>query len=181
MEALEPVRDDEAWRLAAAYIDAWNKRDRAAWLELIHPELEFHPTALVGTGVVYHGIDGASRYFDELIASDRTEQAEIVGLRRLAPDRFLIELELLIDGRPVAKACFTGHVCEAKFVDTRGYLTEAGMLTAAGLIPEDAPAVPRAHRPALAVGGRSGVAEPHVGKHAVHPAGQPPSPAPGDA
>ena len=77
MDSPQPVRDATAWPLAAAYIEAWNKRDREAWLALLHPDLEFRPTALVGPRIVYHGIDGAARYFDGLIASERAEQAEI--------------------------------------------------------------------------------------------------------
>jgi hypothetical protein len=143
MDSYEPVRDDTAWRLAAAYIDAWNKRDRYAWLELLHPELEFRPTALVGRRIVYHGIDGAARYFDELIASERREQGHIVGLRRISQDRFLIELELLIDGGSVAKACILAQVRDGKFVDTAGYLSDMRSLAFTGRIPEDAPAVPQ--------------------------------------
>ena len=141
MDSPEPVRDDTAWRLAAAYIEAWNKRDRDAWLDLLHPELEFHPSALVETGIVYHGIGGASRYLDELIASERPEQAKIVGLRRISPDRFLIELELLIDGRSASTACVLAQVRDGRFVYTAGYLSDAATLTFIGVIPEDAPAV----------------------------------------
>ena len=143
MASSEPLSDDTAWQLAAAYIDAWNKRDRDAWLELLHPDLEFHPTALVGTRVVYHGIDGASGYFDELIASGRTEQAEIVALHRVAADRILIELDLQIDGRSVAKACFLAQLRDGRFVETRGYLSDAKILASAALIPADTTVIPR--------------------------------------
>ena len=60
----ESVSDTEAMQIATAYIDAWNKRDRDAWLDLHHPDLELRPTALVGTGVVYRGIDGAAQVKD---------------------------------------------------------------------------------------------------------------------
>lgn len=143
MDAPEAVNDDTAWRLAAAYIDAWNKRDRDAWLNLLHPEIEFHPTALVGTRIVFHGIDGTARYFDELLASGRGEQVEIVGLRRLAQDRFLIELELLIDGGSVEEARVISQVRDGKFVATAGYLSDMRTLASAGLVPEDAPVVPQ--------------------------------------
>jgi hypothetical protein len=136
------VDDDTAWRLATAYIDAWNRRDRDAWLELLHVELEFRPTALVGRRVVYRGIDGAARYFDQLIASGRREQAEIVGLRRLAQDRFLIELELLVDGGSVEAACIISQVRDGRFIDTAGYLSDARTLALAGVIPRDAEVVP---------------------------------------
>jgi hypothetical protein len=143
MDSLQPVRDEVAWRLAAAYIDAWNKRDRDAWLDLLHPDLVFRPTALVGTGIVYHGIDGAARYFNELIAGERPERAQIFGLRRLTADRFVIELELLIDDGSVAKACVISQVRDDKFVDTAGYLSDARSLASAGHMPEDAPAIPQ--------------------------------------
>lgn len=135
MDSPEPVNDDTLWRLAAAYISAWNRRDRDAWLDLLHPELEFRPTALVGTRIVYHGVDGGGRYFDELIASKRAEQAEIAGLRRLAPDRFLLELELELDGRSIADACVISQVRDGKFVDTAGYLSDARSLAVAGTSP----------------------------------------------
>ena len=146
MESPEPVRADTAWRLAVAYIDAWNRRDRKAWLDLLHPELEFRPTALVGARIVYHGLDGAARYFDELIASERAERARIAGLRQIAHDRFLIELELLLGGEPVAEACVIAQVRAGKFVDTAGYLSDVRSLAASGRIPEDAPAIPRPAR-----------------------------------
>ena len=137
MNPPELVSDKTAWRLALAYIDAWNKRDRDAWLDLLHPELEFRPTALVGKGIVYRGIDGAARYFDELIASGRSDQAEIASLRRLAPDRFLIELQMPIGGGSVASACIIAQVRGEKFVDTTGYLDDARTLASTGLIPDE--------------------------------------------
>lgn len=137
MDSRETVNDDTAWRLAAA----WNRRDSDAWLDLLHPELEFRPTALASTRIVYHGIDDAARYFDQLIASERSEQAQIVGLRRLAPARFVIELELLIDGASVAEACVIFQVRDGRFVDTAGYLSDVRTLASAGLAPEDAPVV----------------------------------------
>jgi hypothetical protein len=143
MDSPELVTDEAAWRLATAYIDAWNRRDREAWLELLHEELEFHPTALVATGVVYRGIDGAAEYFDDLVAGNRAERAEVVGLRRIAPTRFLIELELWIEERHLADAQVIAEVLEGKFVDTRGYLSEVRTLASTGLIPEEAPAISR--------------------------------------
>jgi SnoaL-like domain len=143
MDSPKPVRDETAWRLSAAYIEAWNKRDRDAWLDLFHPELEFHPTALVGTDVVYRGIDGAARYLDGLIAGGRAERAEIAGLRRLAADRFLIELELNIDGKPVMTACVLAQLRDGKFVYTAGYLSDVPTLASIGVIPKDAPAIPQ--------------------------------------
>ena len=139
--SLETVEEDTAWRLAIAYIDEWNARDRQAWLELLHPDLEFRPTALVGTGVVYRGLEGASSYFDELIASGRAEVAEISGLRRIAPDRFLIELDLLVEGTSVADAAIITQVREGKFAYTAGYLSDAERLVSTGLIPEDSPSL----------------------------------------
>lgn len=141
MDSPQPVTDATAWSLAAAYIEAWNERDREAWLDVLHPELEFHPSALVDTGVVYHGVDGVADYFDDLIASERPERANIAGLRRISPDRFLIELDLLIDGKPVSAACVLFQVRDGKFVYTAGYLSDAATLTFIGVIPEDSPAV----------------------------------------
>jgi hypothetical protein len=143
MDSPEPISDETVWRLAAAYIDAWNRRDLDAWLDLLHPELEFRPTALVRARIVYHGKDGAARYFDELIASKRAEQAEIAGLRRLAPDRFLIELELQIGGRSIADACVISQVRDGKLVYTAGYLSDAPSLVMAGYIPGEALVIAR--------------------------------------
>ena len=141
MDSSQPVTDATAWSLAAAYIEAWNARDREAWLDVLHPELEFHPSALVDTGIVYHGVDGAADYFDELITSGRPEQAKIARLRRISPDRFLIELDLLIDGKSVSAACVVFQVRDGRFAYTAGYLSDAATLTFIGVIPEDAPAV----------------------------------------
>ena len=141
MDSPQPVTDAAAWTLAVAYIEAWNERDRDAWLNVLHPELEFHPSALVDTGVVFQGISGAAQYLDELIASERPEQGKIVGLRRISPDRFLIELKLLIDDKSVSAACVLAQIREETFVFTAGYLSDAETLTFIGVIPEDAPAV----------------------------------------
>ena len=141
MDSPQPVTDDTASRLAAAYIEAWNERDRDAWLDVLHPELEFHPSALVDTGIVFHGIDGAAHYLDELIASERPERARIVGLRRISPDRFLMELDLLIDGKSVSAACVLFQVRDGKLAYTAGYLSDTATLTFIGVIPENSPAV----------------------------------------
>lgn len=140
----EQTTDASGWRLTAAYFEAWNKRDRALWLDQIHPDLELHPTALVGaTHGVFHGIEGAGRYFDELIASGRTEQAEIVGLRRLGRDRFLIELELQFEGGSMASACSISQLRDSKFVYSSGYFSDAKMLASVGLVPVHAPPIAR--------------------------------------
>ena len=140
MDSPRWVSDDAIQFLAAAYIDAWNGRDRDAWLALLHPELEFSPTAMVDTRV-YHGIDGAAGYFATLVSSDRPERARIVGLRRLDPDRFLIELELVIDESPVANACVIARIAEGTFIETRGYLSDLPTLASIGAISEQAPVI----------------------------------------
>jgi ketosteroid isomerase-like protein len=74
-------------------IDAWNRRDLAAWLDGVHPDAEWHPSAALVEGGAYHGHAGFERFwtdigtaFDELVTSYeevRDLGHSILGLGRL--------------------------------------------------------------------------------------------------
>jgi hypothetical protein len=51
------------------FVEAFNHRDVDALLGLVSPDLEFHPTSLVGEAQVYRGHDGLRHWTEELHAS----------------------------------------------------------------------------------------------------------------
>jgi len=87
-----------AEELGRRFIEGFNRRDADALVALVHPELEFLPTVLVGQRAVYHGHDGLRRWVADLVASDAAHKVRVREVRELGPDRFVVLTEVLIGG-----------------------------------------------------------------------------------
>ena len=67
-EILRPV-SQENFESFHRGMDAWNRGDLEAWLEWLHPEVEWHPSAALVEGGAYHGREGSRRFWDDIVGA----------------------------------------------------------------------------------------------------------------
>ena len=79
--------------------EAWSNRDIDVIVSLVHPESEARPIlgANIGAGV-YHGVDGARQWFDDLHQEWETFESRVTGIEE-AGDRTLCTLHVRARGR----------------------------------------------------------------------------------
>jgi ketosteroid isomerase-like protein len=124
-----------AEELGRRFIDAFNRRDADALVALVHPELEFVPTLLVGQRAVYHGHDGLRRWVGDLIASGAAHEVRVRDVRRLAPDRFVVLTEVMIGGDAVAPSAMVARTRDGLIVHVKAYLSDEQTLIRVGVLP----------------------------------------------
>ncbi|HKH13842.1 MAG TPA: nuclear transport factor 2 family protein [Solirubrobacterales bacterium] len=126
--------------VALAGMEAWSRRDLRAMLELLDPEVEWHPAfqkLLGGEAVTYHGHDGVRelmRDTDEIASAVDPVMSEVydLGDRVAAVGRLAIrgrESGIEIDSPVGVVADFR----EGKLLCIRTYLGHTEALEAAGL------------------------------------------------
>lgn len=121
--------------LAHRFIDAFNRRDSDALVALCHPQLEFLPTILVGQRAVYHGHDGLRRWVEDLRASRAAHEVRVRKVRTLAPDRFAVLTEVLIDGELLSPSAMIAKLEDGLIVNAKAYLSDESTLIRVGVLP----------------------------------------------
>jgi hypothetical protein len=122
------------------FIEAFNHRDVEALLRLVSPDLEFHPTSLVGEARVYRGHDGLRHWAEELHASQLKHQVRLREVRVLDEHRFLALAEVLLDGELVSPSATVARLDEgARIAEVHAYLSDEEMLIKIGVVPERNP------------------------------------------
>jgi ketosteroid isomerase-like protein len=121
-------------QIAREFVEAFNRRDTDGLLALVHPEIEFRPTMLVGSERVYRGHDGFRSWAEDLAAAEATHQVRVRDIRVLEDRRFLVLSEVLLDGEVVAPSAMVAKLEEGKIVEAHAYLSDEAMLTELGLL-----------------------------------------------
>jgi hypothetical protein len=122
--------------IARRFVDAFNRRDADGMVALAHPEIEFHPTSLVGTGQRYDGHEGLRRWVAELSASGMQHQVRVREVRPL-DDGFALLSEVLLDGAHVSPSAMVARLNqEHVIIEARAFLSDAELLEHIGLMPE---------------------------------------------
>jgi hypothetical protein len=122
--------------VAQRVIDAFNRRDVEAIVALCAPDVEFHPTQLVGFKQVYHGHDGLRRWMRDLAANGAGHQ---VAIREVREHRqgFVVLTEVLLGGeRIMSSAMLATTDADGLVTDARAYLSDEEMLNSLGHIPD---------------------------------------------
>jgi SnoaL-like protein len=127
--------------LAVAFAEAFNDRDADALVALAHPRIVVRPTALVGHRGTYHGHAGLRRWVAELDAAGVDFQVRIRKIRPLRPSGFLVISKLRVGDELITDTAMIASVHQGRIIEAHGYLSDEGMLTHLGLIP-DAPRLP---------------------------------------
>lgn len=121
--------------LARRFIDGFNRRDADALVTLSHPRIEFLPTILVGQRAVYHGHDGLRRWIGDLHTSGAAHEVRVRKVRVLAPDRFAVLTEVLIDGELLSPSAMIAKLEEGLIVHAKAYLSDEVTLIRVGVLP----------------------------------------------
>jgi CheY-like chemotaxis protein len=132
-----PVADRVIEGIAHRLVDAYNRRDRAAWVGIFHPDMEFQPTMLIGARAVYRGHNGAKRYLDELRKRGVQQQARIRELRRIGPTEFALLTDILLGSEIVSPGAVTIRLQDDKIIEARAYLSDPDILASLDVIPHE--------------------------------------------
>lgn len=134
---VESSRQEMMEALGREFVDAFNRRDADALVTLVSPDLEFHPTALVGEAEVYRGHDGLRHWAAELSSSALQHQVHVREVRVLGEKSFIVLSEILLDGEMISPSAMLAHLGEgSKISEVRAYLSDEEMLMRIGVIPE---------------------------------------------
>ena len=139
-------RADYAWWMAAdrpataaighSFIEAFNRRDSQGLIDLCDPDIEFHPTSLVGERAVYRGHDGLRQWVSELNTAMIQHQVRVLDVRALDEDRLVVLSEVLVDGELLSPSAMVARLSRAgKIVEAHAYLSDRQLLEHLGLVP----------------------------------------------
>lgn len=117
------------------FVDAFNRRDAAALVGLCAPEVELHPSILVGDRRVYRGHEGLRRWVADLRSATIQHQARVREVRALDERRFVILSEVLVEDELLSSSAMVGRVDdEGRVVEARAYLSDEELLTQLGMV-----------------------------------------------
>jgi DNA-binding NarL/FixJ family response regulator len=132
----EPASDESFREIANALVDAFNRRDRAAWVGLFHPDVEFRPTLLIGARQTYRGREEVGAYLDRVAAAGMRQQARIREIRRVARGRFALLTNVVVDDEVQSPSVVLIRVDAEKIIEATAFLADAETLEALQMIPE---------------------------------------------
>jgi hypothetical protein len=132
-----PSSDISFELIARRFIDAFNQRDADGLVALSDPEIEFHPTSLVGKRQRYDGHDGLRRWVAELEASSLRHQVRACEVRQ-HEDGFILLSEVLLEGKLITPSAMVARLNEEHaIVEARAFLTDAELLARIGVMPDE--------------------------------------------
>ena len=129
------VNDLTIERIAAAFVEAFNRRDPKDWVAVFHPEVEFRPTVLVGSRSVYRGRDGVAAYLEQLRLGGGQHRARVRELRRLSDDKFVLLTGVFVGEEVVAPGAALIRLEDDMIIEATAYLSDEETLAALELIP----------------------------------------------
>jgi hypothetical protein len=119
------------------FVDAFNRRDVDELVALADPEIEFHPTSIVGGRRAYRGHAGLREWATELGIAEINHTVRVREMRPLDERRFLLLCEVLVDGELLSPSALLARVTETgKIVQAHAYLSDEEVLTQVGLVPD---------------------------------------------
>ena len=122
--------------IARRFIDAFNRRDAEALVELADPEIAFYPTQLAGANDGYRGHDGLRSWVALVATAGLRHEVRVREVRVLDEHRFLLLSEVWVDGELVSPSAMLTHLNgEEKIVEARAYLSDEQTLADIGIIP----------------------------------------------
>lgn len=124
-----------AEELARRFVDAVNRRDADAMIALTHPDVEFLPALIVGARAVYRGHDDLRRWVGDLRAGGHEVRARVRGVRPLAPDRFVVLTEVVVDDEAISPSAIVAVTRDGLIAQARTYLSDERTLIRVGVLP----------------------------------------------
>jgi hypothetical protein len=132
-----PGRAELMDAIGRRFVDGFNRRDAEALVALADPQIEFHPTVLVGDRRTYHGHDGLRRWMAELGATQAGHLVRVREVRVQDERSFVLLTEVLLEGELLSPSAMLARLSDAELiVHARAYLTDEQTLTQLGLLDE---------------------------------------------
>lgn len=129
--------------LGRAFIDAFNRRDADALVRLCDPQIDFHPSSLVGARHVYRGHDGIRRWVAELERATVQHEVRVREVRELGGSRFLVVSEVYVDGELLSPSAMLACLgADGRITEAHSYLSDADLIGQLDLAPTPAEVSP---------------------------------------
>jgi hypothetical protein len=126
---------DSVEEIGRRFVDAFNRRDAEELVALCDPEVDFHPTPLVGRGQHYSGHDGLRRWMSELVESGADYRVRVREVRALDDDRFVVLSEVLLGDERITPSAMVAQLGEDdRIVESRSYLSDEQVLRELGVL-----------------------------------------------
>lgn len=119
------------------FVDAFNRREFEDLIALCDPEVEFHPTSLVGERRRYDGHEGMRRWVAQLGESQIEHRVRVREVRP-TEDGFLLLSEVLLGDELVSPSAMLARLSDdGLIVEARAFLTDEETLKQVGWAPDD--------------------------------------------
>lgn len=120
--------------LAQRWVEAINKRDAEALVEIAAPDIALHPTRLLGERGPYLGHDGVRQWMADLVGAEFPVSEQVTGIRG-GPDGEIVVLgHVLVGDRPVSPFSIVLSPRDGKIAEARAYLSDEDELKRLGRI-----------------------------------------------
>jgi ketosteroid isomerase-like protein len=131
------ISEAAACEIVRQWAGAFNRRDVDALVALADPEIEFHPSILVGARRTYVGHDGLRRWVEDVKATHIEHTVEISRARRSSSGDVVLTGKLFAGGKPVGPFSMRFRLRGGRVIDAASYLSEESVLIALGHIDAD--------------------------------------------
>jgi ketosteroid isomerase-like protein len=129
----DALTDEQAVRLARAYVDAYNRRELEAMIALMDEQVVSYPSRMFGTRENV-GHEGVRAWWQAMVDSGRWYEVAIKDVRRLEPDRVAVLGEIFDQGEPLSPWGVVVRVRNGLIVESRSYLSDEELLDEVGLL-----------------------------------------------
>ena len=127
------LTQDEAVRLASAYVGAYNDRDLDAMLALMDDRIVSYPARLFGRRQDV-GYGGVRAWWQAMVERDQWYRVVVRGVRVVGDDRVAAVGDIHENGEPVSSWGVVFRVRDGLIVESRSYLSDEDLLDELGLL-----------------------------------------------
>ena len=129
----EALSHEEAWRLANAFVGAYNDRSLESMLALMDPDIVSYPSRLFGPRQDI-GHDGVRAWWQTMVERDQWYKVVIRDVRAVGEDRVAALGHIHDHGEPVSSWGVVFRVRDGLIVESRSYLSDEELLAELGLL-----------------------------------------------
>jgi hypothetical protein len=127
--------DSPSLTFGRAWVDAFNSRDADALVALSDPEIDWHPTVLIGSRRTYQGHDGIRRWVEDLLAAAVQHRLVVRSVHSIDERRFAVVVDVYIDEKLATAGALVIRLGEhSTIVEGHNYLADSKMPRQLGII-----------------------------------------------
>jgi ketosteroid isomerase-like protein len=126
--------DEQSLSLARRWVDAFNRRDADALVEIADPAIAVHPTRLFRHRDFYTGHDGIRDWVAATNKDFAPEHIEVIEVRHQRSGAVLVVGQLTLGGRPVSPLTALMSFHDGALTTVHAYLSDEDTLRRLGHI-----------------------------------------------